>query len=659
MFGRLRIAAKLMIGFGALLLLLAGTAFFSGSISIAARDSLEQLARQKDNEVLDQRVETRLFEARMHIWAADSTGDPAQWAGADQALKTAHDTIDQLTTTTRDQERLAQLQQWSGLIQRYREITVKSRALQEQKVARDSPEFITTKQEAIKVGSEFAKAGDALAAEYEQAANLTETNARAAASFAVSLIGGIGFAGLAIGLGLAFLISRSIKRPIVALTGAMNALAKGDRTVAIPNTADNNEIGEMAKAVLVFQQAAVENARLEAEAAEHRARAEGERERHEQAQREAIEQERQIVARSIGAALGKLASKDLTYRMPADIPEAYRRLQADFNAAIEQLEAAMRGVAGSAAAIQVGTTEISSAADNLSHRTEQQAAGLEETAGALDEITGTVKTSAEGAQHARQIVSAADSDAKQSATVVRQAVAAMDAIAKSSQQISRIIGVMDEISFQTNLLALNAGVEAARAGEAGRGFAVVASEVRALAQRSADAAKEIKGLISASTTQVDAGVKLVSETGRSLERIIGQVGEVSGVVVQIASGAQEQATALAQVNTAIAQMDQATQQNAAMAEQATAASASLMRETQQLSALVGEFSVARAVDDAALRQELRKVAPHAFSDGRRKDAAGVSRSQRSREPAEAKPDARRAVTKLKAATGGDDEWSEF
>ena len=202
-----------------------------------------------------------------------------------------------------------------------------------------------------------------------------------------------------------------------------------------------------------------------------------------------------------------------------------------------------------------------------------------------------MKKSAEGASHARQVVAAADEDAKKSAVVVRQAVEAMDAIAKSAQQIGQIIGVIDEIAFQTNLLALNAGVEAARAGDAGRGFAVVASEVRALAQRSAEAAKEIKALISTSTTQVDHGVKLVAETGKSLERIMAQVAEINDVVAEIAAGAQEQATALDEVNTAINQMDQVTQQNAAMVEQSTAASHSLSQETEQLSGLVGQFQV--------------------------------------------------------------------
>ena len=205
-----------------------------------------------------------------------------------------------------------------------------------------------------------------------------------------------------------------------------------------------------------------------------------------------------------------------------------------------------------------------------------------------------MKKSAEGANHARQVVAAADEDAKKSAVVVRQAVEAMDAIAKSAQQISQIIGVIDEIAFQTNLLALNAGVEAARAGDAGRGFAVVASEVRALAQRSAEAAKEIKGLISASTAQVDHGVKLVAETGKSLERILAQVTEINARRRRHRRRrARSRPPGSSEVNTAINQMDQVTQQNAAMVEESTAASHSLSQETEQLSGLIGQFQVGR------------------------------------------------------------------
>ena len=447
----------------------------------------------------------------------------------------------------------------------------------------------------------------------------------------------VGAATLLLGAMVAFLIARGITAPLIKMGRAMKELASGNLDADIPAQDRRDEIGEMAKAVLVFHEAAVENARLEREADEHRRQAEGERAHNEQAQREAIEHERAVVATSIGSALSKLAAKDLTYRMPTDIPDAYRKLQADFNAAIDQLEEAMASVTGSANAINSGTREISTASDDLSRRTEQQAASLEETAAALDEITATVRKSAEGASRAREVVAAAEKDAKTSAGVVRQAVGAMDAIAKSSQQISQIIVVIDEIAFQTNLLALNAGVEAARAGDAGRGFAVVASEVRALAQRSAGAAKEIKGLISTSSAQVSHGVALVAETGKSLERIMAQVTEINVVVGEIAAGAQEQATGLQEVNTAINQMDQVTQQNATMVEQSTAASRSLSKETQELSGLVGQFQIGRADEAGDLRAQLQKAAPHAFR------------------PPAARPS--RPAPKVAAAGGG--EWTEF
>ena len=366
----------------------------------------------------------------------------------------------------------------------------------------------------------------------------------------------------------AFLIARGISGPLVKMNGAMKALASGNLEATIPAQDKRDEIGEMAKAVLVFQQAAVENARLEREAAEHRAQAEGERARNEHAQREAIDQERAVVASSIGSALSKLAAKDLTYRMPTDIPDAYRRLQVDFNAAIAQLEEAMRSVTGSALAIHSGTQEISTASDDLSRRTEQQAASLEETAAALDEITATVRKSAEGAGHAREVAAAADGDAKKSAQVVRQAVEAMGAIAKSSQQISQIIGVIDEIAFQTNLLALNAGVEAARAGEAGRGFAVVASEVRALAQRSA---RSRQGNQRSDLDLVDAGRPRRRAGGGN--RQVARANHVAsdrdqrGRRARSPRGRRSRRPDSQQVNTAINQMDQVTQQNATMVEE--------------------------------------------------------------------------------------------
>jgi methyl-accepting chemotaxis protein len=276
---------------------------------------------------------------------------------------------------------------------------------------------------------------------------------------------------------------------------------------------------------------------------------------------------------------------------------------------MSQLRQTMQTVIGRTHGLRSGGQEITQASDDLSKRTEQQAASLEETAAALDQITATVKKTADGAIEARKVVAVAKDDAEKSGAVVRQAVSAMTRIEDSSNQIGQIIGVIDEIAFQTNLLALNAGVEAARAGDAGKGFAVVASEVRALAQRSAEAAKEIKALISASSDQVAQGVDLVGQTGRALARIAEQVAQINGVVSEIAASAQEQATGLHQVNAAVNQMDQVTQQNAAMVEQATAAAHSLREETDALSDLISQFRVGDTGPVAAPTSIPRKPNP--------------------------------------------------
>ncbi len=318
--------------------------------------------------------------------------------------------------------------------------------------------------------------------------------------------------------------------------------------------------------------------------------------------------EQATVVSTVGSGLKQLAEGNLTVRLNTPFASDYEDLRSDFNEALAKMQGAMSTIANSAGGIQSGAAEISQAADDLSRRTEQQAASLEETAAALDEITATVKKSAQGATEANTVVATARKDGEASGDIVRRAVAAMGEIERSAKQINQIIGVIDEIAFQTNLLALNAGVEAARAGDAGRGFAVVASEVRALAQRSADAAKQIKGLISESSEQVESGVELVGEAGDSLVRILEQIGRINQLVSEISSSSQEQSTGLSQVNTAVNQMDQVTQQNAAMVEQSTAASKTLAKESADLAALVSEFNIGERV-------VARQARPHAASVG--------------------------------------------
>jgi methyl-accepting chemotaxis protein len=437
---------------------------------------------------------------------------------------------------------------------------------------------------------EHREAIDSVVAEAKRFSGTLEAEAAATERLIMMIVGALAVVILGIVAACIFCITRWFVRPVVAVTGEMTKLAGGDLAIDLSAQRRKDEIGDMAKAVAVFRDAAEEKLRLERQAEEERVRNEEMRRRAEQ---DAIVRERAVVESSIGAGLAKLADKDLTYRMTETLPEAYNKLQSDFNAALEQLEQAVLGVKTSVQMIDSGTTEIATASDNLARRTEQQAASLEETAAALEQITVTVNRAAEGAVQARQVVATAHDDARVGGEVVRKAVDAMGGIERSARQISQIIGVIDEIAFQTNLLALNAGVEAARAGDAGRGFAVVASEVRALAQRSADAAKEIKALIADSAVQVERGVRLVGETGESLTHIVGNVTHMNAAIADIAAGAQEQAGGLKQVNIAVNEMDKMTQQNAAMAEQAMAAGQTLAREARQLSHLVGEFQVGR------------------------------------------------------------------
>jgi methyl-accepting chemotaxis protein len=299
----------------------------------------------------------------------------------------------------------------------------------------------------------------------------------------------------------------------------------------------------------------------------------------------------QLVVDSLASGLRKLSDGDLTDNIDTPFTAEYEQLRNDFNGAVSKLKDTMGTIVTTVEGIRHGSGEISTAADDLSKRTENQAATLEQTAAALDEITATVKQTAEGANEANSVATDARKEAQTSGEIVNETVEAMGEIEKSSVQISQIIGVIDDIAFQTNLLALNAGVEAARAGDAGRGFAVVAQEVRALAQRSSDAAKEIKGLITSSSQQVETGVELVGRAGKALGGIAERVESVSTLVSEIAASAKEQSVSLSEVNTAVNKMDQVTQQNASMVEQTTAASHSLANDSDELMSQVAHFNI--------------------------------------------------------------------
>jgi methyl-accepting chemotaxis protein len=429
-------------------------------------------------------------------------------------------------------------------------------------------------------------------------------------------------------MGASLLVIIRIVRPLKAMTAAMQHLANGNVDVAVPALDRNDEIGHMAKTVVVFRDAAVEKVRLQSEAAEREKMSAAERDaamaqvasEFEAAvggivkaaaagdftQRVDLRGKSGLVL-SVGTALNSLGENtnkvlddltrmlnslsegNLTDRITGSYQGNFAVLKDKANMTAECIGAIIADIKGSTREVTNASAEISTSTTDLSQRTEQQAASLEETSSSMEAMTATVKKNAENAQQANQLAASTRDIADRGGEVVSKAVNAMARIEDSSRKISDIIGVIDEIARQTNLLALNAAVEAARAGEAGRGFAVVATEVRSLAQRASQAAKDIKELITNSSAQVKDGVGLVNHAGASLNEIVESIKKVSAVVSDIANASTEQSGGIEQINKALTQMDEVTQQNSALVEENAATAKTLEQQAKAMDERIAFF----------------------------------------------------------------------
>jgi methyl-accepting chemotaxis protein len=486
-------------------------------------------------------------------------------------------------------------------------------------VKRDSAKLATIRGDLSKAYAEHRIAVDAAVKDANAFLAKAESDASTGNTVWQSIF--LGTAGIVLLIVIAGILAirAAIVRPLSGMTRYMAALARGDYEEEVPYAKRQDEVGEMAQSVAVFREGVLE--RRDTRLREEEARQEGEERRM---RREAVEREadakRQAVVEALATGLDHIARGDLAFRLDDPLAPEYEKLRNDFNQAIHALASTLSSIAAATHAVRSGAGEISTAADDLSRRTEQQAAALEETSAALNGIVDTVRRTSDMAEEARKVVVDARGQADRSGSIVRDAISSMNKIEDSSRQIGQIIGLIDEIAFQTNLLALNAGVEAARAGEAGRGFAVVAQEVRALAQRSTQAAKEIKTLISSSASEVQSGVGLVRDTGEAFMMIGDHVSHITRLVEAIAVSANDQSMSLREVNAAVGQMDQTTQQNAAMVDETTSASHSLTEKAVDLGRMIGQFrleSSSGSASPALASPDRRPVESGARALGRR------------------------------------------
>ena len=440
----------------------------------------------------------------------------------------------------------------------------------------------------------------------------------------LSWIMAIGAGIVATGLSVAviFISRRRVLVPLAALDEGLAQMAGGDFDIAIPGADAQDEIGAIARSVEKIKRNVADKAAAEAVA-------------------------QKAIVDALGEGLQAMAAGRLGHKITSTFPPEYESLRQIFNEAMADLNQMISNVAGTAGTVGNASAELSSASLNLAERTELQASRLESTSSAIRGLTQTVRETADKAAHVNSGADLAQTQAADGARVAGDAMEAMREISHSSSQISQITDVIDGISFQTNLLALNAGVEAARAGDAGRGFAVVANEVRALAQRSADAAKSIKQLISESTAQVDKGVTLVSSSGVALNGIVEKVSELKTLIEGISAATNDQAGNLEGLSTTVHDMEMMTQQNAAMVEETSAAARHLQEESVTLLSMVRRFQASDDAGGSAGRSSVVAMVP---------PAASLSRSASA--PARRAPVAGNLAVQSSPASAEDD-WGEF
>ena len=409
-----------------------------------------------------------------------------------------------------------------------------------------------------------------------------------------------GVAAIALAAGFFFVIKGMI-RPLYGLRDCLLQIAGGRLELDVPSADRHDEIGEIGKAVVSLRNAALEKGRVEQsqhaqqqrQQAEEQRRIETEAQAKSDAERAKVAGEQARVVASIAKGLESLAEGNLTYRMNEVFVGAYEQIRQDFNLAADRLQETIQAIVEAARQVAGASTEISSGTTDLSQRTESQSAILEKTSSSMEEISSTVRQNAENAQHANKITSETRDVANRGSDVVGKTIKSISHIEESSRKIADIITVIDEIARQTNLLALNAAVEAARAGDAGRGFAVVAAEVRSLAQRSAQAAKDIKALITGSSDEVQEGVALARQAGAALSEVVASVAKAAEVVAEIAKASSEQAGGLTQISSALSQIDEANQQNSALVEESAAAAKTLEIQAAAMAQQVGFFRIGR------------------------------------------------------------------